>query len=71
MEPRFYMESIHVYDAVGVAVALYVLTLIFEATKFFLIVLVMPWIAAMSNLIWLNISFTNDKELAEEITKSE
>lgn len=81
MEPCFYMESIHVFYAVGTAFAitLHILTLIFEAslsipTFFYLIgsvlLFAMPWIAAGFKLIWANIFFSFGKELVEKINKS-
>lgn len=78
IEPSFYTGSMYVSYAVGIAVAVaaYVLTLIFGlelsiGTLFVVIVtalvLAMPWIAAVSKSIWANIFFTFDKEIAKNI----
>ncbi|WP_047244971.1 DUF983 domain-containing protein [Maribacter thermophilus] len=78
IEPSFYTGSMYVSYAVGVAVAVavYVLTLIFRldlsiAGLFGLIVitliLTMPWIAAVSKIIWANFFFKYDKKIAEKV----
>tara|TARA_R110002167_G_scaffold125448_13_gene305614 strand:- start:3083 stop:3472 length:390 start_codon:yes stop_codon:yes gene_type:complete len=78
MEPSFYTGSMYVSYAVGiaVAVAVYVLTLIFGihlkvATLFLAIVVVlillMPYIAAVSKSIWANLFFKYDKNISEQI----
>ena len=76
LEPSFYYGSMYVSYAVGVAIAItvYVLTLIFGVqtsmvTLFALIVAVlvvlMPYIGAVSKSIWANIFFKYDKAMAE------
>ncbi len=78
IEPSFYTGSMYVSYAVGIAVAVttYVLSLIFNlqlsiAGLFIAIVVVliltMPWIAAVSKSIWANIFFKFDKEIAQKI----
>tara|TARA_R110002167_G_scaffold361212_1_gene579281 strand:- start:397 stop:786 length:390 start_codon:yes stop_codon:yes gene_type:complete len=78
IEPSFYTGSMYVSYGVGIAVAVaaYVLTLIFGlqlkiSTLFIVIVttliLAMPWIAAVSKSIWANIFFKFDKKIAQEV----
>lgn len=78
IEPSFYTGSMYVSYAVGIAVAVaaYVLTLIFGLqlgikslfiTIVIALVLTMPWIAAVSKSIWANMFFKFDKELAKKI----
>ncbi|WP_339656557.1 DUF983 domain-containing protein [uncultured Maribacter sp.] len=78
IEPSFYTGSMYVSYGVGIAVAVaaYVLTLIFGlqlkiSTLFIVIVtaliLTMPWIAAVSKSIWANIFFKFDKKIAQEV----
>lgn len=78
IEPSFYYGSMYVSYAVGVAIAIavYVLTLIFGMQPsvgglFGLIVavlvLLMPYIGAVSKSIWANIFFKYDKTMAERI----
>ncbi|MFC3973482.1 DUF983 domain-containing protein [Maribacter sp. MAR_2009_72] len=78
IEPSFYTGSMYVSYAVGiaVAVAVYVLTLLFGlqtsiGTLFTLIVvalvLTMPWIAAVSKIIWANFFFKFDKKIAQNV----
>ncbi len=78
MEPSFYTESMYVSYGVGIAVAVaaYVLTLIFGlqlkvstlfAVIFVSLILAMPWIAAVSKSIWANIFFKFDKKIAQEV----
>jgi len=78
IEPSFYTGSMYVSYAVGIAVAVatYILSLIFNlqlsiAGLFIAIVVVliltMPWIAAVSKSIWANIFFKFDKEIAQKI----
>ncbi|APQ16071.1 DUF983 domain-containing protein [Maribacter hydrothermalis] len=78
IEPSFYTGSMYVSYAVGIAVAVaaYVLTLIFGLqlgikslfiTIVVALVLTMPWIAAVSKSIWANMFFKFDKELAKKI----
>jgi uncharacterized protein (DUF983 family) len=78
LEPSFYYGSMYVSYAVGVAISItvYVLTLIFGlelsvAALFGLIVavlvLLMPYIGAVSKSIWANIFFKYDKTMAERI----
>ncbi|WP_405382827.1 DUF983 domain-containing protein [Maribacter sp. LLG6340-A2] len=78
IEPSFYTGSMYVSYAVGiaVAVAVYVLTLLFGldigiGTLFTLIVvalvLTMPWIAAVSKIIWANFFFKFDKHIAQNV----
>ncbi len=78
IEPSFYYGSMYVSYGVGVAVAVavYVLTLIFGVDLSILglfglivgvLVLAMPWIAAISKSIWANFFFQYDKEIAEKI----
>lgn len=66
----------YVSYGVGIAVAVYVLTLIFGlqlkiSTLFAVIVvsllLAMPWIAAVAKSIWANIFFKFDKKTAQEV----
>lgn len=77
IEPSFYTGSMYVSYAVGIAVAVatYVLTLLFGlnlslVTLFITIVtvliLAMPWIAAVSKSIWANMFFKYDKEIAQK-----
>lgn len=72
IEPSFYYGSMYVSYAVGVAVAVavYVLTLIFGlhlgvgalfATIVGALVLLMPWIGAVSKSIWANFFFKYDR----------
>lgn len=76
IEPSFYTGSMYVSYGVGIAVAVYVLTLIFGlqlkiSTLFAVIVvsllLAMPWIAAVAKSIWANIFFKFDKKIAQEV----
>ena len=78
IEPSFYYGSMYVSYGVGVAVAVavYVLTLIFGldlsmlglfASIVVVLVLTMPWIAAVSKSIWANFFFSYDKEIAEKV----
>ncbi|HAI38740.1 MAG TPA: DUF983 domain-containing protein, partial [Maribacter sp.] len=78
IEPSFYTGSMYVSYAVGIAVAVatYVLSLIFNlqhslVSLFISIVVVliltMPWIAAVSKSIWANMFFTYDKKIAKNI----
>lgn len=78
IEPSFYYGSMYVSYAVGVAVAVavYVLTLIFGLELSILglfgsivavLVLTMPWIAAVSKSIWANFFFDYNKEIAEKV----
>ncbi|SIR23130.1 DUF983 domain-containing protein [Maribacter ulvicola] len=78
IEPSFYTGSMYVSYGVGIAVAVaaYVLTLLFGlalsiGTLFIIIVtalvVTMPWIAAVSKSIWANIFFNFDKEIAQKI----
>ncbi|SNR41193.1 Protein of unknown function [Maribacter sedimenticola] len=78
IEPSFYTGSMYVSYAVGiaVAVAVYMLTLLFGlqtsiGTLFTLIVvalvLAMPWIAAVSKIIWANFFFKFDKKIAQNV----
>lgn len=78
IEPSFYYGSMYVSYGVGVAVAVavYVLTLIFGVDLSILglfglivgvLVLAMPWIAAISKSIWANFFFQYDKEIAEKV----
>lgn len=78
IEPSFYYGSMYVSYAVGVAVAVavYVLTLIFglelDMLELFgaivaVLVLTMPWIAAISKSIWANFFFAYNKDIAEKV----
>ncbi|WP_424000931.1 DUF983 domain-containing protein [Maribacter sp. IgM3_T14_3] len=78
IEPSFYTGSMYVSYAVGIAVAVaaYVLTLLFGlqlsiGALFVVIVaslvVTMPWIAAVSKSIWANMFFKFDKEIARKI----
>ncbi|ASV31733.1 DUF983 domain-containing protein [Maribacter cobaltidurans] len=78
IEPSFYYGSMYVSYGVGVAVAIavFVLTLIFGLDLSILevfgsivvvLVLAMPWIAAVSKSIWANFFFSYDKEIAEKV----
>ena len=78
IEPSFYTGSMYVSYAVGIAVAVatYVLSLIFNlqlslVSLFISIVVVliltMPWIAAVSKSIWANMFFTYDNKIAKNI----
>ncbi|MDC6389325.1 DUF983 domain-containing protein [Maribacter sp. PR1] len=78
IEPSFYYGSMYVSYGVGVAVAVavYMLTLIFGVDLSILglfglivgvLVLAMPWIAAISKSIWANFFFQYDKEIAEKV----
>lgn len=78
LEPSFYTGSMYVSYGVGIAVAVaaYVLTLIFGLRlgikSLFIIIVValvlaMPWIAAVSKSIWANMFFKFDKEIAQKI----
>ena len=78
IEPSFYYGSMYVSYAVGIAVAVaaYVLTLIFSielsiAELFGVIagalVLTMPWIGSVSKSIWANIFMNYDAKIAKEI----
>ena len=78
IEPSFYYGSMYVSYGVGVAVAIavYVLTLIFGldlsmlglfASIVVVLVLTMPWIAAVSKSIWASFFFSYDKEIAEKV----
>ena len=75
---EFYTGSMYVSYAVGIAVAVatYVLSLIFNlqhslVSLFISIVVVliltMPWIAAVSKSIWANMFFTYDNKIAKNI----
>lgn len=79
MEPSFYTGSMYVSYGVGiaVAVAVYVLSLLFGLALgikglFALIVIALllsgPWIAAVSKSIWANMFFTYDKTIADKVT---
>lgn len=78
IEPSFYTGSMYVSYAVGIAVAVatYVTSLIFNlqlslVSLFISIVVVlvlsMPWIAAVSKSIWANMFFTYDKKIVKNI----
>lgn len=78
IEPSFYYGSMYVSYAVGiaVAVAVYVLTLIFPIELSVLglfglivgaLVIAMPWIGAVSKSIWANIFFKYDKNIADKV----
>ena len=78
IEPSFYTGSMYVSYAVGIAVAVatYVLSLIFNlqlslVSLFISIVVVliltMPWIAAVSKSIWANMFFTYANKIAKNI----
>ena len=78
IEPSFYYGSMYVSYAVGIAlaVAIYVLSLIFSielsvGQLFGAIVagliLAMPWIGAISKVIWANIFMKYDVEIAKAV----
>jgi len=78
IEPSFYYGSMYVSYGVGIAVAIavYVFTLIFglELSALNLLILIivtlvlaMPWIGAVSKLIWANIFLKYDKEIAKQV----
>ncbi len=78
IEPSFYTGSMYVSYGVGiaVAVAVYVVTLIFRLNLTMLplffsivgvLVLLMPYIAAISKSIWANMFFKYDKSIAQKI----
>lgn len=77
IEPSFYYGSMYVSYAVGVAVAVavYVLLLIFGidlgvggifGVIVGALVLLMPWIGAVSKAIWANFFFKYDKDMARK-----
>lgn len=77
MEPSFYTGSMYVSYAVGiaVAVAVFVITLLLgmelRISRLFILivialVLTMPWIAAVSKIIWANIFFDYNKDIAKK-----
>lgn len=78
LEPSFYYGSMYVSYAVGVAIAItvYVLTLIFRlelsvgalfGSIVVVLVLLMPYIGAVSKSIWANIFFKYDKAMAKRV----
>lgn len=78
IEPSFYYGSMYVSYAVGIAVAIavYVLTLLFamdlQVSHLFILivstlVILMPYIAAVSKSIWANFFFKYDPELAKKV----
>ncbi len=78
IEPSFYYGSMYVSYGVGIAVAVAVFVLIklfgldFGPLGIFLsivvgLVLLMPYIAAVSKSIWANIFFKYDKGIAERV----
>lgn len=78
IEPSFYYGSMYVSYGVGiaVAVAVYVLSLIFGielsplgifTAIVIVLVLLMPYIGAVSKSIWASIFFKYDKQLANKI----
>lgn len=78
IEPSFYYGSMYVSYGVGVAVAIavYVLTLIFQwkasvgelfVTIVAVLVLLMPYIGAVSKSIWANIFFKYDKSILKRM----
>lgn len=78
IEPSFYYGSMYVSYGVGiaVAVAVYVLTLIFgmdlNVLSLFIaivatLILLMPYIGAVSKSIWANIFFKYDKNKGERV----
>lgn len=80
IEPSFYYGSMYVSYAVGVAVgvAVYVLILIFGLELSIgaifgaivgTLVLLMPWIGAVSKSIWANFFFKYDREHALKVKK--
>ena len=80
IEPSFYYGSMYVSYAVGVAVAVavYVLILIFGldlgiagifATIVGTLVVLMPYIGAVSKSIWANFFFKYDRNLADKLKK--
>jgi uncharacterized protein (DUF983 family) len=78
IEPSFYYGSMYVSYGVGIAVAVsvYVLTLILGSnlnlltifmTIVITLVLLMPYIGAVSKSIWANIFFKYDKNIAKSV----
>ncbi|WP_149302874.1 DUF983 domain-containing protein [Pareuzebyella sediminis] len=78
LEPSFYYGSMYVSYGVGiaVAVAVYILTLLFmldlQVSHLFILivavlVILMPYIAAVSKSIWANFFFKYDPELAKKV----
>lgn len=78
IEPSFYYGSMYVSYAVGIAVAVsvYVLTLLFglemEVSHLFIMMVIvlialMPYIAAISKLIWAKLFFKYDPKLGEKV----
>lgn len=78
IEPSFYYGSMYVSYAVGVAVgvAVYMLILIFGldlgvgaifGSIVGVLVLLMPWIGAVSKSIWANFFFKYNREIANQV----
>lgn len=81
IEPSFYYGSMYVSYAVGVAVgvAVYVLILLFGldlgvggifASIVGVLILLMPWIGAVSKSIWANFFFKYDNGKARDVKQS-
>ena len=81
IEPSFYYGSMYVSYAVGVAVAVAVYVLIrifgleFSIAAIFgtivgVLVLLMPWIGAVSKAIWANFFFKYDREEARKTKRN-
>lgn len=81
LEPSFYTGSMYVSYAVGiaVAVAVFVILLIFDEIRnplsifgiiVLALVLLMPYIGAVSKSIWAHFFFKYDKEIAVKIRKN-
>ena len=81
IEPSFYYGSMYVSYGVGVAVAIgvYVLTLILGLDLSIVaifgcivatLVLLMPWIGAVSKSIWANFFFKYDRGIAKRVSET-
>jgi uncharacterized protein (DUF983 family) len=81
IEPSFYYGSMYVSYGVGVAVAVavYVLTLLLGLELSIMaifgsivaaLVLLMPWIGAVSKSIWANFFFTYDRGIAKRVSET-
>ena len=67
IEPSFYTGSMYVSYAVGIAVAVDLSLPTLFITIVVVLILTMPWIAAVSKSIWANMFFKYDKEIAQKI----